>query len=168
MTDSENLINKIKIEVEIVEIEPDNPDLANTTDFAEDSFNSLVKAGYQVEPAYKGTRGGNFFDIFQEVAKNAHDNKEILTALFQCAAPIVGLLVAEQKKRLGLGSADPPLPKSKIEIDKAELEADGSEKPEELAERFTKTHPKVSANVTHNSEVKVKVPAPKRSKNRRR
>ena len=95
MADQCHDAESLTILLEIVPADASNPDPAALGDVARDTVDSLRQAGYDVKPAYTGTRGGNVFEIIRELAQHVQDNKELLTALFGTAVPIVQYLFKE-------------------------------------------------------------------------
>ena len=158
-----------------LEIVPEDEQYANPAMIGEigrSVINALKKDGYGVEPVYTGQRGGVLFIIpmFVELAVQAIAvNKDLLIELFKVAEPVLGFLFRERDKQASNGQNM----KVTVEIDGESISVEapdvGSvERLMKLANRFWVEHPKVAANVTPQSKVRVKGSVSSSQQRRRR
>jgi hypothetical protein len=79
----------IAIGLEFVDADPRHPDPATTGAMARRAVDALRAEGYTIQPAYTGTKGGEWFDIIRQGVQMIQDNRELLTALVSLATPII-------------------------------------------------------------------------------
>ncbi len=95
---------------------------------------------------------GDFLNVVAIIAQNLVDNKELLAALFGAATSALSLLTKIWEKK----HKDKLLFLIKIDDGEIEISQEDLDKPEKLAEKFQKEHPKTAATITKKSSVVAK------------
>lgn len=162
----------VKVFLELVPEDLQNPDPASIGAVAREIADNLRRDGYTINPAYTGQKGGNLFEVVQQLGQSIQSNKEFLTVLFGLATPIAQYLLKERDHRSEKEHtvSENQSIKVTVAVDGASIavETPDIESAAKLANVFRLTHPDIAVNTTIHSVVKVSGSVPQRQPRRRR
>jgi hypothetical protein len=145
-------------------------DPATIATVTREGVTALREYGYDVTPVYTGAKGGDLFQIIQQIAPHIPSGTiAFLTVLFGVAKPIAETLKARLTPKPNEMQPSSTA-KVTIIIDGGSMifEASDAKTAAQLAERFAAEHPTIARLASERSKVQINVVVPSRSRRTRR
>jgi hypothetical protein len=167
---SETTEKTLTIQLAFTEEKQQQGDPATIATATREGIAALREHGYDVTPVYTGARGGDLFQIIQQIAPHIPTGTiAFLTVLFGVAKPIAETLKARLTPK-----PDAVQPSSTVKvtviIDGASMtfEAFDAKTAVQLAERFAAEHPTIAGQASERSKAQINVHVPPRARRTRR
>lgn len=162
MTDS------LTFQIEMFDADPERPDPASVSAFADAALADLQAQGFALQPCYTGTLGGGVYELMRLLAEGAAANKEIVLALITgVAAPIAGALAGRLKQQTA-PTPDAPGPSVTVIVEGAEATVSEPDlTPDALLRRLLAADPTLAQKISPRTKPIVRVRVPHRGRRRR-
>lgn len=164
---SSQLIQSMKIQLEVLPDEQQPADIADTDDVGQSLVDQLRNDGYTVNPTStsigKKEKGGPLFDILIQIPHFIHDNKELLSSIFEAISLTLQSLLIVHDVRAEREKAQRDPIKFTLEVNgKPMTITTDAKNAVKLLEQFQNAYPDEAKKVTPQSNVKIKVNVPKK------